>query len=276
MIASNSAAVIAGAGMLPVYWAGEASARGLDLAVISISDAVEEEPLKRLAYDYFKTSAGRLGEIIDYIRSSGIDRAVFLGKVGWEELFGGRGPDHRLKEMLGALENSRNVNAFLKLLAEEFHREGIKLLEQTVFMEAFLAGDGLLTPGIAISDRVLKDMEFAFSMAKKISGLGIGQTVVVKDGAVIAVEAVEGTDQMIKRSGGLVAGGIVAKARAANHDARFDIPAVGLHTVESMIKAGSAGLVLEAQGTFVFQRQEVTRLAQRHNIPIMGMRWTDA
>lgn len=274
MTLRNSAALIAGAGMLPVYWAREAAVRGMDIAVISVSDLVEEE-LKMLAH-YNKTGAGRLGEMIGLIKATGIGQAVFLGKVGWDDIFSGRGPDDRMSALLDSLNNSRNTGAFFTLLAREFHREGIMLLDQTLFMDAYLAKDGMLTPGIKIGGSILKDVDYAFDMAKRVSSLGIGQAVVVKNGAVVAVEAAEGTDNAIKRSGSLVAGGIVAKVSAANHDPRFDVPAVGMNTIKEMIGAGSAALVLEAEKTFVFQKDEVVRLALEHNIPILGKRWAIA
>ena len=152
---------------------------------------------------------------------------------------------------------------------KELEDEGIEVMDQTLLIKPLLPPPGVLTKRKP-TEAELADMEFGFEMAKAIGGLDIGQTVVVKNRAVMAVEAIEGTDACILRGGFLGKGGvIVAKAAKPKQDQRFDIPGFGTTTIESMIHAGATGAVIEAGNTIIPEREKVIALADEHNITIL-------
>jgi UDP-2,3-diacylglucosamine hydrolase len=262
-------AVIAGRGMLPIYWLQNAVDRNYKTIVISICDNDSEEQLKKTAQVFFKIPAGRLGEIFELLKNKEIKRAVFLGNVQKEDLLAGIGPDSKLKGIIKRL-NGWNAAEFFKALADEFDNEKIELLEQQLFMEDHLAVYGNMTHDIEVSNITRANADKGFYAAKVISNMGIGQTVVIKDGVIAAVEAIEGTNATILRSGSLVTNGIIVKVSADNQDFRFDIPVVGVDTIKAMISAKSSALVVEAGRTLMLDRVDLLKLATQNGIIVLG------
>ena len=204
-------------------------------------------------------------------RSQEISEVVLLGKVTKELLFQGIELDQRFKKLLAQLPE-KNDDAIMLAIVNELQAEGIKVSDQTKFMKQFFVDEGLLTT-VEPTAAVAADMEYGFKMAKEIGGLDIGQTVVVKDQAVMAVEAIEGTDQAILRGGELGQGEVVAaKVSKPQQDFRFDIPTVGLQTIENLIAVDATGLVIEAGKTFIVNQEQVIAKANQAGIAIKAVR----
>lgn len=263
--------LIAGEGMLPVVWAEAAHNQGIEVITIGITPDTNEELLKEYSTRYYSISVGKLGQIIETLQTEQIIETVMLGKVQKLELYRGLELDQRLLGLLARLPE-KNDDAILLALVQELASEGIQFLEQSTFMDSYLAHEGLLTSSLELSPEMQADIEFGFKMAKEVGRLDIGQTVVVKGGAVIAVEAIEGTDQAILRSGELTRGAVVAKVAKPQQDQRFDIPTIGLQTMQNLVQVGAQALVVEAEKTFFIQQDQVLQLANEHGIVIMGMR----
>lgn len=263
--------LIAGEGMLPVTWAAAAQDQGIEVITIGITPGTEENLLKKYSDRYHSISVGQLEQIITTLQNEQIVETVMMGKVQKLDLYRGLELDQRLLGLLATLKE-KNDDAILLALVRELASEGIHFLEQSTFMDSYLAHAGLLTPDLELSPEMLADMEFGFKMAKEIGRLDIGQTVVVKGGAVIAVEAIEGTDQAILRSGELTHGAVIAKVSKPQQDFRFDIPTVGITTMRNLVQVGAKGLVVEAEKTFFIQQDQVLQLAKENGIVIMGMR----
>lgn len=263
--------LIAGEGMLPVIWAGEAKKHGVEVVTIGITPATAESELRQYSDRYHAISVGELNKIISTLQSEGITQAVMMGKVQKVQLYQGMKMDERLMRLLMGLK-VKNDDAILLALVQEMASEGIHFVEQTRFMEGCVAREGVLISTGELPADLVQDMQFGFAMAKEIGRLDIGQTVVVRGGAVIAVEAIEGTDQTILRSGGLTKGAVVAKVSKPQQDLRFDMPTVGLTTMQNLVAVGARGLVVEADQTFFIQQDEVLQLARENGIAIMAMR----
>ena len=165
----------------------------------------------------------------------------------------------------------RRGDTILKAVADELSKNGIELVDSTTYMKPYLAAEGVLTKSRP-SDKELADVEFGLKMAKVIAGYDIGQTVAVKDLSVIAVEAVEGTDNCIRRAGELGRGGIVVvKASSKDHDMRFDVPVVGMRTLEALREAKARVLAVEAGRTLLIDKDEMLRGADEAGIAVMGV-----
>lgn len=263
--------LIAGAGMLPVVWAQAAYQQGVELVIIGITPETEMELLNKYAEKTYQINVGQLETIIQRLKSERITESVMMGKVEKVQLYQGVQLDQLFIRVLQNLPE-KNDDAILLALVQEMARSGIRFIEQTNFMDRFLAREGNLLPDLPVSAKLLADMEYGFKMAKEIGRLDIGQTVVVKDGAVIAVEAIEGTDLAILRGGELARGVVVAKVSKPQQDFRFDLPTIGLQTMENLVKVQAQGLVVEAEKTFFIQQDEVLQLAKDRQIAIMAMR----
>ena len=193
-----------------------------------------------------------------------------IGKVTKEILYseGKIVPDWQAVKLLMSLPD-RHDDTIMNAIVAKLESLGMRVQNQTIFLKDLLPEPGVLTTRKPTADEAA-DMEYGFAMAKKIGGLDIGQTVVVKNKAIMAVEAIEGTDACILRGGSLGKGVIVAKTAKPAQDNRFDMPSVGTKTLESMIKAGAVGLVMEAGQTLLVERERTLALANEHNITIVA------
>lgn len=262
--------LLAGVGRLPVEFAR--AARGMGFTIIAIALVPGTDPeLAQVVDKHYKISIGQLAAIIQTLQQEAVSEVTMLGKVTKELMFNGTVQlDDLLKQMLANLKDFSDDTVMLAFV-RELAKAGIGVLDQTKLIAALLPAAGLITKR-APTDAERADMEFGFNMAKAIGGLDIGQTVVVKDRAVMAVEAIEGTDACIARGGALGRGGVtVAKVAKPNQDVRFDMPAVGLNTLEAMAAAGATALVMEAGKTLLVDRTKVVEFADAHNITIVAM-----
>ncbi len=263
--------LIAGEGMLPVVWAECAFKQGVQVETIALTPATEVDLLSEFSHSIHQISVGELNRIIETLKAETITEVVMMGKVQKTQLFLGLQIDQRLQNLLQGLPE-KNDDAILLAIVNEMAREGITFIEQTTFMNEYMALEGQLISDQQPGSEILDDMKYGFKMAKEIGRLDIGQTVIVKDGTIIAVEAIEGTDQTILRGGELAQGVIVAKVSKPQQDLRFDIPTIGLTTMQNMVSVGARGLVVEADKTFFIQQDEVLRLAREMGIVVIAMR----
>lgn len=262
--------LLAGVGRLPVEFARAARGMGFAVTAIAVVPGTDSE-LPLVADQLYTISAGELEKIITTLQQEGISEVTMIGKVTKELLFAGAvALDDRMKKLLSMLPN-QNDDTIMLAIVREMDQAGIGVLDQTALIRQLLPAPGVLTDRHPTSQEQA-DMEYGFQMAKAIGRLDIGQTVVVKDKAIMAVEAIEGTDECIKRGGLLGRGGVtVAKTAKPSQDIRFDMPAVGPATLQAMIAAGATALVMEAGRTLLVDKAAVLSLAKENNITIVAM-----
>lgn len=262
--------LLAGVGRLPVEFARAARGMGFTVVAIAIVPGTDAE-LIQVADKMHHSSVGQLQDVITTLKKEGVTEVTMLGKVTKELMFTGAVQlDSRIQKLLAGLTDKSDDTIMLAFV-RELASEGLGILDQTAFIRALLPGPGVLTSRKP-TEAELADMKFGFSMAKEIGGLDIGQSVVVKNCAVLAVEAIEGTDACILRGGELGGSDVtVAKVAKPSQDLRFDVPAVGPDTLKAMCRAGARALVIEAGKTLLVDRETVIKIADEHSITIMVM-----
>ncbi|MBR6710078.1 MAG: UDP-2,3-diacylglucosamine diphosphatase LpxI, partial [Selenomonadaceae bacterium] len=198
-------------------------------------------------------------------------KVTMLGKVTKELLFNGKvQPDARMLQLLMSLPD-RNDDTVMMMFVQELAKAGIQAFDQTALIKALMPQPGTISKREP-TDAERADMEFGFKIAKELGRLDIGQTVVVKNQAVMALEAIEGTDACIRRGGELAHGGaVVVKTAKPQQDNRFDVPAVGKQTIESMAAVGAKALAIEAGSTLLVEKEQVLALAEEKGITIVAM-----
>lgn len=261
--------LLAGVGKLPVEFAAAAGRLGFAVHAVALLDEVDGA-LEGCVAEYTKISVGQLDAVIAFLKERDIAKVTMIGKVTKELLLGGKlALDARGQKLLFSLPDHSD-DTILLAIVREFAAEGVQVVDQTALIRSLMVAEGVHTKRVP-TEAERADMEFGFKMAKAIGGLDIGQTVVVKDLAVLAVEAVEGTDACILRGGVLAADAVVAKVAKPKQDVRFDMPTVGTKTLESMIAAGAKALVMEAGKTLLVEREKVVALAEQNGITIAAM-----
>ncbi|MCO6512314.1 MAG: UDP-2,3-diacylglucosamine diphosphatase LpxI [Aridibacter famidurans] len=260
--------LIAGNGRFPFLVAEGARRSGCELAVVAIREEADPE-IEKIAGDVRWIGVGKLGQMISYFKEMGVEQAMMAGQVKHVQLFSGAIPDLKMVKMLWNLP-ARNTDALIGGIAREMETAGIELIDSTYFIKDHLAEEGVLTRRKPSKDE-LRDIEYGLGVANGIARLDLGQTVVVRGGACVAVEAMEGTDAVIKRAGRLVDGRLcVIKVAKPDQDMRFDVPVVGVPTIETMIEAGAGCLSVTAGKTLIFDKGEMIALADKRNICIVG------
>ncbi|MBI4778520.1 LpxI family protein [Candidatus Desantisbacteria bacterium] len=235
--------VIAGAGELPIIAIEEIIARGDDSVVISVVENL------LLPEEAIRVGLSDMSLIIDELHQQQVKEIIFIGKVDKRLLFG-LNPDDRARRMLSGLIAMDDASLMLAI-TQELEREGVKVAKQTDYLGRFIPSQGVLSQKKP-DNKQQEDIDYGFNLAKKVADLFIGQTIVVKDKMVMAVEAIEGTDEAIIRGARLASGGaVVIKVSSTNHDLRFDVPTVGKETISSMVKSGASVLAVEAGRTFL-------------------------
>ncbi|MDA8172394.1 MAG: UDP-2,3-diacylglucosamine diphosphatase LpxI [Nitrospiraceae bacterium] len=262
--------LIAGMGKLPRVIARDARERGYRVVAVMLEPVADDEKLEGAVDILERINVGKLGRIFEALKKNGVTEAVMAGKVPKELVYKSRvTPDLRAMRLLWSLKD-RSDDTVLLALTRELEKEGIRLLDTTTFCGDILVAAGALTRKEPTKSQ-WKDIEFGFRMSKELGRLDIGQTVVVKDLAVMAVEAIEGTDKAIKRGGRLANGGaVVVKTAKPRQDMRFDVPVAGLSTIHAMIEAEASVLALEAGKTILLDGQKVKAEAAEAGIAIVG------
>lgn len=262
--------LLAGAGRLPIAFSRAAHGMGFNVCAVALLSETERDLAANV--DVFaQISIGQLDEIIRFLKTNEITKVTMIGKVTKEMMFSGAvEADDRMKKLLMSLPD-RNDDTIMYAFVRELATEGIQTFDQTALIRSMIALPGVMTKRVPTALEHA-DMEYGFKMAKAIGGLDIGQTVVVKNLAVMAVEAIEGTDECILRGGDLGRGGVVvAKVAKPKQDIRFDMPTVGLKTLESMIKVGAKALVMEAGKTLLVEKEKVVAMADENGITIVAL-----
>lgn len=260
--------LIAGNGQFPFLVVEGARASGVELSVVAIKE--ETDPAINDAVETVTwVGIGQLGKMISFFKSEGVTKVIMAGQVKHVQIFSGAMPDMRMVKMLWNLPR-RNTDALIGGIANELAKEGIELIDSTYFVQDQLASEGILTKRKP-SDLEIENIKYGLHIAGELGRLDLGQTVVVRGKACIAIEAMEGTDATIRRAGGLVKGKLtVVKAAKPDQDMRFDVPVVGLPTIHTMIEAGATCLSITAGKTLIFDREEMLKLANANKICIVG------
>jgi len=265
--------LIAGNGRFPFLVLDAARGAGHDVTVI----ALKEETFPELADVAARApkaavhwiSLGQLGQCITVLKDAGVTQAVMAGQVKHTKLFADVVPDMTLMSVLVRLK-ARNTDALISGVADVLRDHGIDLINSTAFLAPLMAGEGVLTAR-APCDEEHADLEFGYRIADAIAGLDIGQTIVVKSAAVVAIEAMEGTDAVIARAGQLAGAGTrVVKVAKPNQDMRFDVPVVGVSTIEAMSAAGATLLSVDAGKTLMIDGEAIINAANEARIVIVG------
>jgi len=260
--------LIGGNGKFPFLVIEGAKRAGAAVAVAAIRE--ETDPaIEKLADRFTWVGIGQLGKMLRFFKNEGVDKAIMAGQVKHVQIFSTAIPDVRMLKMLLRLPR-RNTDALIGAVAGELASEGIELIDSTYFLKDQLPDVGTLTKR-APDDREQSDIEYGLEIAKEIARLDLGQTIIVRDRACVAIEAMEGTDAVIRRAGELVRGRLtVVKIAKPDQDMRFDVPVVGVPTVESMIAASATCLCLTAGKTLMFDRDETIKLANKNKIAIVA------
>jgi len=264
--------LIAGNGRFPFLALQGARGLGHDVTVVAVKEEAfpELETAARAAgADLHWVSLGHLGKCIKILKQAGVRQALMAGQVKHAKIFSGIIPDLTLLSVLTKLR-AKNTDALISAVAEVLRGEGIELLNSTAFLEPLLARAGTLTTA-APSSADLEDLAFGYRMADAIAALDIGQTIVVKDKAVVAVEAMEGTDAVIARAGHIAGPGTrVVKVAKPNQDMRFDVPVVGVATIDAMKAAGATLLSIDAGRTLIIDGDRFFDAANAAGIIVVG------
>ena len=260
--------LIAGNGNFPFLVLEGARRAGVTVAVAAIRE--ETDPaIEKIADRFTWVGIGQLGKMLRFFKDEGVDKAIMAGQVKHVQIFSRAIPDMRMLKMLLRLPR-RNTDALIGAVANELASEGIELIDSTYFLKDQLPVVGPLTRRTP-DDRENSDLEYGLEIANEIARLDLGQTIVVRDRACVAIEAMEGTDAVIRRAGELVRGRLtVVKLAKPDQDMRFDVPVVGVPTIESMIQAHATCLCLTAGKTLIFDLDETTKLANKHKIAIVA------
>jgi DUF1009 family protein len=264
--------LIAGSGRFPFLALQGARSLGHDVTVVAVKEEAfpELEGAARDAGAHLHwVSLGHLGKCIKILKEAGIRQAVMAGQVKHAKIFSGIIPDLTLLSVLTKLR-ARNTDALISAVAEVLQGEGIELLNSTAFLEPLLARAGTLSRRAPTAGE-LEDLAFGYRMADAVAALDIGQTIVVKDKAVVAVEAMEGTDAVIRRGGKIAGPGArIVKVAKPKQDMRFDVPVVGVATIEMMKAAGATALSIDAGRTLVVDGQTFFDAADAAGIAVVG------
>lgn len=274
--------LIAGNGRFPFIVVEGARRAGVSLSVAAIREETDPEiegEVDRLTW----VGIGQLGKLIRFFKGEGVEKAIMAGQVKHVQIFSKAIPDARMLKMLLKLPR-RNTDSLISAIADELEKEGIELIDSTFFLQDNLPSAGPLTRRQpSAGERA--DIDYGLEIARDIALLDLGQTIVVRGKACVAIEAMEGTDATIRRAGDLMRGHkgaakptvlsrgplTVLKLSKPNQDMRFDVPVVGVPTLETMVEAGATCLCISAGKTLMFDRDEMIALADRQKITMFAV-----
>jgi UDP-2,3-diacylglucosamine hydrolase len=261
--------LIAGNGRFPFLVLEGARSQGIEMAVIALKEEASAD-LERSAKRLHWVSLGELSKAIELMHQEGVKQAVMAGQVKHNKIFSSIRPDWKLAKLLFSLPR-KNTDALIGAVARVLEDEGIRLVDSTLFLKPLLPDAGVLTKR-APDEREAADIAYGHGVARQISAMDIGQTVVISDRACVAVEAMEGTDETIARAARIVNGKplVVVKVSKPGQDMRFDVPVIGLPTIEQMKSARATALALDAGRTLLFDRAKLIEVADAAGIAIQA------
>jgi UDP-2,3-diacylglucosamine hydrolase len=259
--------LIAGNGKFPFLVLEGARSRGIDMAVIAIREEASPQ-LEQVARRLHWVSLGELSRTIDLLHSEGVKQAVMAGQVKHNKIFSSIRPDWKLAKLLLSLPK-KNTDSLIGAVAGLLEDEGIHLVDSTVFLASLLPEKGVLTRR-APDEEEAADIAYGREVAHRLAGLDLGQTVVIRERACVAIEAMEGTDETIERAARLTHGKrlAVVKVSKPDQDMRFDVPVVGLRTIEVMQRCHATSLAVDAGRTLLFDREKLIAAADAAGIAI--------
>lgn len=270
MTPSPTIGLIAGGGELPLLFARQAQKRGFRIQTAAIRGAAKPS-IAKLSDSITWISIGQLGALIGFFKKQGVRRAVMHGKVQHSQLFRHFRLDWKAFRLWSRLKD-RSGEALLKAVASELQQSGVRLLDGRTFMEGTLISRGWVTRNRAAEASFKTTLSYGLKQARLLARNGIGQSVVIKGNALVAVEAMEGTDETIRRAGRWAGPGtVLVKVASPRQDWRFDIPTLGPATIQSLARAKAAGIIVEGGRTFLLNREKTVALAGKNKIFILAV-----
>ncbi len=270
MGSSSRVGLIAGNGRFPFLVLEAARSQGIEVVVAAIKEEAFPE-IEKEASTVHWLGLGQLGKLIKTFKAEGIDRAVMAGQVRHKQIFRGVIPDLRMVKMLAGLA-TKSTDSLIGGVARVLEDEGIELMDSTAFLGPLLPEPGVLTARAPTSEEQ-RDLDYGFRIARDLGRLDLGQSVVVSDGACIALEAMEGTDAVIERAASLVNGQPLRLIKLAkpNQDLRFDVPVVGPPTIETMVRCHVTAAAIEARKTLMIDKTDLLKAADDKQIAIVAV-----
>jgi len=267
---SETYGLIAGNGRFPLMVLESARRQSLDVVVAAIKEETFPE-IEACGYPVHWLGLGQLGKLVRLFKQSGVRKAIMAGQVKHEQIFSSSIPDLTMIKMLSGLKQ-RNTDALIGGVARVLEGAGIDLVDSTALLRPHMSPEGTLT-NRNLDSRETADLEYGRPIAHRIALMDVGQTLVVRDRAVVAVEAMEGTDAVIRRAGELAGKEklTVIKVSKPRQDMRFDVPVVGVPTIETMIASGATALIIDAHRTLLLDREVLVKLADQHNITVVAL-----
>ncbi len=266
---SEKIGIIAGGGQFPLLFAEAARKAGKEVIVVANEGEAWPE-IGDVADRLYWVKLGQLGKIIKYFKKESVRQTVLLGTITKTRIFRDILPDLKGITLWNKI-NVKQDDAILRAVADALEKDGIKVVESTLYLEHLLFPEGVLTKKKPSGSQI-KDIAFGWRIARSVGALDIGQCVVVRDGTVLAVEAIEGTDETIKRGGNLgKEKSVVIKVKKPTQDFRFDLPAIGIATIDSMTSVGCSLLVVETGQALLFDREAVVKKANDAGIVVIGV-----
>ena len=270
MMEIDKLGIIAGEGNFPIIFSREAKRENIPVVALAINGLTSSQ-LSNYVDKIYWLNLSEIGKLIKLFKEEGIKFAVMVGKVPQSIILHYDQFDEMSREILKRLDN-KQANSILMRVIEEFAKENITFIDTSLFIKHMFASKGLITPNRPLTESEEKDIQFGYELAKVIAGVDIGQTIVVKNQIVVAVEAIEGTDMTILRGGKLGGDGtVVIKVSKPKQDKRFDLPIVGLDTIKTMRSAKASCIAISAGETLLFDKEECVNLAEESNICILGI-----
>jgi len=261
--------LIAGNGRFPFLVLRSAQQQNLKVIIAAIKEEASPD-IETCGFPVHWLGLGELGKLIKVFKKNGVHKAIMAGQVKHVQIFGSSFPDLTMIRMLASLKH-KNTDSLIGGVARVLEENGITLMDSSLLLKPFLPAPGALTRrDLNPSERA--DVEYGRPIAQRIASMDLGQALVVRDCAVVAIEAMEGTDAVIRRAGDLVHRKdlTVIKVSKPKQDMRFDIPVIGLSTLETMIEAGATALAIDADRTLVFDREKLVEMADRHDIAVVA------
>jgi UDP-2,3-diacylglucosamine hydrolase len=266
--------LIAGNGQFPFLVLQSARQQNIEMVVAAINEEAFAE-IDQCGYPVHWLGLGELGKLIRIFKKNGVQKAIMAGQVKHVQIFGSSLPDLTMIRMLAGLKR-KNTDSLIGGVVRVLEESGISVVDSTTFLKPHLIPGGVLTRrGLSASEQA--NVDYGRPIAHRIALMDIGQTIVVRDRAVVAVEAMEGTDSVIRRAGNLASKSnlTVIKVSKPKQDMRFDIPVIGLETIQVMADSGATALVVDAQRTIVFDKEELVKLADAHAIAVAALESID-
>jgi DUF1009 family protein len=262
--------LIAGNGRFPFLVLEAARSQGIEMVVAAIREETEPE-IEEAAATVHWMSLGQLGKLIRTFRNEGVDRAIMAGQVRHKQIFSDIVPDFRMMQMLAGLV-TRSTDSLIGAVARVLESEGIRLLDSTAFLAPLIPAAGVLTER-APSGEEQRDLDYGYRVARELGRLDLGQSVVVSEGACVAIEAMEGTDAVVRRAASLANGRplVLVKLAKPDQDLRFDVPVVGPDTLETMLTSNVRALAVEAGKTLMIDMRGLVSTADGNGIAIVAV-----